>query len=158
MKKTCPVCGREFETNSSQKKYCSFACAGEAKYVRDLKYHRERRKRDPEFRDRLRRFSREYAEAHREKKERPYKQCIICGKDIPETRGFNAKTCSPECAKVNNSNRVKAWHREHPNGLTDVTRPKPKKAVEKESVKDMVINPECGVPCSECELDYCPYE
>ena len=75
MEKVCPVCGKNFESVRSQKKYCSPECLGKAQ--------KESLKR--------------YKQAYRRKK-KTEKICAICGKIFTPTNRAR-KYCSPECAK-----------------------------------------------------------
>ena len=74
MAKVCAICGKEFETRYSHKRYCSLDCVVEAKR-----------------RDNKRRFQ--------AKRAAPLvkKTCAICGKEF-ETRYSHKRYCSSDCA------------------------------------------------------------
>lgn len=60
--KTCPVCGKKFETTKSNKKYCSQSCA----YVGIQKIHNEYCKRYREtHKDKIRAIHQKYYMEHR---------------------------------------------------------------------------------------------
>ena len=40
-KKTCPICGAEFQTQQKSKRYCSFTCREAGRILRRMKWERD---------------------------------------------------------------------------------------------------------------------
>lgn len=76
--KTCPVCGKTFETYSAKKKYCSKAC----KYAVRLAYQRA--------------YNLIYYRKHKSSRATFSKICPFCGKSFETTVSFK-KYCSRNC-------------------------------------------------------------
>lgn len=83
MKKTCELCGKEFETNLPHKKYCSLECYHEAHLISESLRRRQNGARALEV-----------------------KECAFCGKEFQQ-RASNQKYCSIECSnKAQNKRHV----------------------------------------------------
>lgn len=76
--KTCPYCGKEFETWQANKKYCSFTCAHEHAKPKKAAYHKE--------------WERKRKEQNPAPKSK--KKCLVCGKLF---EGGNRLYCSRKC-------------------------------------------------------------
>lgn len=79
---TCTVCGKEFESIKTTKKYCSTECMNEARRIK----YAEQKKKEKEL------------GIQKEKKEMPEKKCLLCGKSFrPKTPSANARSCCYDC-------------------------------------------------------------
>ena len=79
---TCVICGKEFESIKTTKKYCSKECMNEA---RRINYAQQKQK---EMESGI----------IKEKKEMPEKQCLLCGKIFrPKTPAANQRSCCYDC-------------------------------------------------------------
>lgn len=83
---TCQYCGKEYEPNSKQSRYCSDECRLEAKRKRAREYYYERTK--GFSKDKIKEIE----------KKGVMKKCEVCGKEFrpPSSR----TTCSPECQQI----------------------------------------------------------
>lgn len=84
--KQCSYCGKEFEHNRSNRKYCSEDCYKAVK--------NEKRK--------------EYYKKSKYKSKSKIKQCIHCGKTFEFTHA-NQKYCSKECYEIVKKEREKGY-------------------------------------------------
>lgn len=110
MQKTCPICGKVFETSNAQKKYCSQDCAYEANIIRTNKYNKEHRKTETErvcpvcgkifnAKGRKKYCSAACRRQSTLKQAEITKKCAICGKTFV-TRCHQRKYCSDECILI----------------------------------------------------------
>jgi hypothetical protein len=60
MQKVCPMCGKEFETNSNRRKYCSTECKELATKIKN-----KLRARTPEYKEKMKKW-RETSEAYKQ--------------------------------------------------------------------------------------------
>ena len=132
MIKVCAWCGKEYESTSMKRKYCSELCSRLAHNQRSADCKKRREEASPKQKDirkcvicgkefeshnnavtcskecqyeNSRRHSIEYYWSHKEKKMR---KCIICGKEF-EARG-QLQVCGVECREIRDKQKAKAFY------------------------------------------------
>lgn len=92
MTKTCPICGKVFETTYGKKRYCSRECAAQGRRETSKRY----------------KAMKEAEEGIEHKPIEPI-QCANCGKTFMP-RAHNAKYCSRECAEIKRRERSSKFY------------------------------------------------
>ena len=90
IKKVCALCGKEFTTIYTQKKYCSNECKYTARKQMSLKYYYDHYEYEKERNRRINKLR------YQKKTDREY-NCVVCGKPLPKGK---SKYCSDECKKL----------------------------------------------------------
>lgn len=96
-KRTCVVCGKEFDAKSPRGKYCSAECKSDHKREEN-RLNNQKYRQSEEYCEKMREYQRQYRANKKAGVVVNEATCIICGKTF--TRVKNGKYCSDECRAI----------------------------------------------------------
>lgn len=115
----CENCGKPFETEYSNKIYCSMQCKQTAEHRRYRQKHKDKFREyyyEPKRYEYMKAYRKKYYAEHKKNVESYMRKCVKCGKEF-EANQNRAVYCSPDCKNTAYNGRrrptIKEYNREY---------------------------------------------